>query len=84
MSTLGIWRRKGQDIHLSSAFTAYIQFCISFVRWINDPFLDNLRSELESKDEEKQAERQKAAAKMEAKAQKKKELLLKSLRDDED
>ena len=81
MSTPGTWRRKGRDIHFLSDFKA----CLTILnRWINDPFLDNLRSELESKDEEKQAERQKAAAKMEAKAQKKKELLLKSLRDDED
>ena len=51
-------------------------------RWISDPFIDSLRSELEKGDTEKAAERAKSEAKMEAKAQKKKELLLKSLRDD--
>jgi len=53
-------------------------------RWISDPFIDKIRSELEEKDETKALERAKSEAKMEAKAQKKKEMLLKSLRDDED
>jgi len=52
-------------------------------RWISDPFIDSLRTELDSKDEEKAAEKAKAEAKLEAKTQKKKELLLKSLRDEE-
>ena len=55
-----------------------------FSRWISDPFIDKIRSELEEKDETKALERAKSEAKMEAKAQKKKEMLLKSLRDDED
>ena len=52
-------------------------------RWVADPFIDSLRSELDEKAEEKAAEKLKTEAKMEAKAQKKKEALLKSLRDDE-
>ena len=52
-------------------------------RWISDPFIDSLRSELEKGASEKAAEKAKSEAKMEAKAQKKKELLLKSLRDDD-
>lgn len=56
---------------------------VQYFRWISDPFIDSLRTELDSKDEEKAAEKAKAEAKLEAKTQKKKELLLKSLRDEE-
>ena len=52
-------------------------------RWISDPFIDSLRTELESKAEEKAAEKIKSEAKLEAKAQKKKEMLLKSLHDED-
>ena len=52
-------------------------------RWISDPFIDSLRTELESRAEEKAAEKIKSEAKLEAKAQRKKELLLKNLQDDD-
>lgn len=48
-------------------------------RWISDPFIDSLRSELDAAAEQKEIEQQKKDATAEAKAAKKKEALLKSL-----
>ena len=53
-------------------------------RWVADPFIDSLRNELDEKAEEKAAEKLKSEAKLEAKAQKKKEAILKSLREEDD
>eukprot|EP00092_Neocalanus_flemingeri_P024849 GFUD01026945.1.p1 GENE.GFUD01026945.1~~GFUD01026945.1.p1 ORF type:complete len:205 (-),score=63.93 GFUD01026945.1:72-686(-) len=50
-------------------------------RWIADPFIDQLRSELDTADIEKEKEQVKKDATNEAKAARKKELLLKSLTD---
>ena len=52
-------------------------------RWISDPVIDSLRTELESKDEEKAAAKLKSEAKLEAKAQRKKEMLLKNLQEED-
>ena len=52
-------------------------------RWISDPFIDSLRTELESREEEKAADKIKSEAKLEAKAQRKKEMLLKNLQDED-
>jgi len=48
-------------------------------RWISDPFIDSLRSELSEGQEEKEAEMVKKAKVAEEKAARKKELLLRSL-----
>lgn len=50
-------------------------------RWIADPFIDSLRTELAAGQEEKEAEKIKREATAEAKATKKREFLLKSLTD---
>ena len=81
MNMIEILKKKGHQLLLYLIINQQIDFNC---RWISDPFIDKLRSELESKESEKEAEKAKSAAKMEAKAQKKKELLLKSLREDED
>jgi len=48
-------------------------------RWIADPFIDQLRSELAEKEEGKEVEAEKRKAKLEEKAARKRELMLKSL-----
>jgi len=48
-------------------------------RWIADPFIDQLRSELAEKAEGKEAEAEKRKQKLEEKAARKREMLLKSL-----
>lgn len=51
----------------------------SEARWIADPFIDQLRSELAEKEEGKEEEAEKRKKKLEEKAARKRELMLKSL-----
>jgi hypothetical protein len=49
------------------------------LRWIADPFIDQLRTELASSEEGKEAQQEKRKLQMDQKAARKRELLLKSL-----
>jgi len=52
-------------------------------RWIADPFIDQLRTELKGKEEEKDQEQEKRAKVLEVKSARKRETLLKSLQDED-